>query len=111
MSCKCSNIVPQTKECYNQMIVVDIPPHMREYKSNRTKEGLSDKICIDPCIIEEIQYLWKKGIVTYGSCCGHNKFESFVNVSDKDIDIMISMGYIQNHPDKDRKDTFKLKSI
>lgn len=108
--CNCNNIGFGSEENFAQQIMVDIPVHMGSYKQARLKEGLSDKICIDPCIIEEIQELWKLGIETHGCCCGHNKVESFVNVHEKDIYKMIKLGYIQNHPDKSRKDTFKLKS-
>lgn len=110
MACNCKNITPQSVECYAQMIVVEIPAHMKAYKDNRLKLSLSSKICIDPCIYEEIYMLWDSGITTYGSCCGHNVNESFVNVAECDINKMIKMGYKQNHTDNDRKDTFKLKS-
>ena len=109
--CNCKNIEPQSQECYTQMITVEIPPHMESYKLAREKEGLSNLVSIDPCIYTEICELWGLGIVTYGSCCGHNKFESFVNVVEKDIEKMLELGYIQNHWDKERKDTFKLKSV
>ncbi len=108
--CKCENVEPQSENCYSQMIVVDIPPHMAEYRYNRVHSELSDKICIDPCIYFEIEYLWGKGIITYGSCCGHNKGESFVNVDARNIAQMLEMGYKQNHTDKSRLDTFRLKS-
>lgn len=80
------------------------------YRKTRYKAGLSGEISIDPCIVEEIKDLWSKGIVTYGSCCGHNTHESMVNVRDDQSGLMIEMGYVMNHPDKNRIDTFKLKS-
>lgn len=83
---------------------------MAQYRAARLNNGLTDYICIDPCIVNEIRDLWNKGIITYGSCCGHNLFESFVNVDESNIQQMLSLGYIQNHPDKNRKDTFHLKS-
>ena len=109
MSCKCKTIVPQSVECYAQMITVEIPEHMDAYKQRRLKAGLSSKVSIDPCIYDEICFLWKNGIITYGSCCGHNIHESFVNVADENINKMIDMGYVMNHPDKTRRDTFRLK--
>jgi len=108
--CNCKNITPQTKECYAQMVTVEIPPHMEAYKNARLKEGLSSLVSIDPCIYDEIKDLWNKGVITHGSCCGHNKFESMVNVQDDQSDLMLSMGYELNHPDPTRIDTFKLKS-
>jgi len=94
---------------FSHMATMDIPPHMHQYKINRLKEGLSGKVCIDRCIVDKIKELWDLGIKTYGCCCGHGEQESFVNVDKKDIQKMIDLGYIMNHPDKTRRDTFKLK--
>ncbi|GEM_PF-3972161 len=110
MACSCVNIIPQSEECYAQQITVDIPPHMHQYRDSRLKQGLSSKVSIDPCIYDEICQLWDMGIITYGSCCGHNLEQSFVNVSPDHIDQMLTMGYVHNHPDPLRKDTFKLKT-
>jgi len=93
------------------MITLPIPDHMEAYRIARDKDGLSGFINIDPCIVDEIKELWSKGIVTYGSCCGHNKLESMVNVDDSQSDLMLEMGYVMNHPDPNRKDTFKLKTM
>lgn len=30
-------------------------------------------VCIEPCIAESIRALWSAGIITRGSCCGHNQ--------------------------------------
>jgi hypothetical protein len=91
-----------------RMIAVDIHAHMNSYKEARLRAGLSSKISIDPCIYPEIVFLWSKGVVTYGSCCGHNNIESMVNVSEESIRIMLDLGYTQNYG---RKDTFRLKSV
>ena len=109
MKCNCKDIIVQSQECYDQMVCFEIPAHMNSYKEARLKAGLSSGVCIDPCIVDEIQYLWSLGVITYGSCCGHNKLEPMVNVDDKNIEQMLNLGYVQNHPDPKRKDTFKLK--
>lgn len=108
--CNCNNIEFGSTENFAQQVEVLIPEHMKSYKEARLQNGQSQTICIDPCIIDEVKELWDLGIITFGSCCGHNKAESFVNVHDKDIDRMLELGYVQNHIDKSRKDTFKLKS-
>lgn len=108
--CDCKNIYFGDERNHAQRIRVKIPSHMKSYKQARLKDGLSDLICIDPCIFNEIQSLWALGIITYGSCCGHNIVESMVNVHDNDVQLMLELGYIQNHIDKTRKDTFKLKT-
>lgn len=109
--CNCKDIDFGSVENFAQQVEVSIPDHMNDYKEARLQNGQSPTICIDPCIIDEVKELWDLGIITFGSCCGHNKAESFVNVHDKDIDRMLELGYVQNHPDKSRKDTFKLKSV
>ena len=108
--CDCENIIPASKECFKQQITVDIPTHMESYKQARLKNGLSDQICIDPCVYNEIRELWDLGISTRGCCCGHNLYESFVNVVESDIEKMIGMHYVMNHSDKNRRDTFRMKS-
>lgn len=106
--CNCKpNITEQ--ERYQQQIVVT--PPFPEYVKNREAAGLSGSVCIDPCIMMEIQSLWDLGIQTRGCCCGHNILTPFVNVADESIEKMLELGYIQWHDDPERKDTFKLKSI
>lgn len=109
--CKCKNIEFGSAENYAQQILIEIPDHMLDYRKARTSVGLSSKISIDPCIVDEIKYLWSLGIETHGSCCGHNKADSFVNVHEKNIQTMLDLGYVQNHWDQERKDTFTLKSV
>lgn len=109
--CSCNNILPGSEECYNQQIVLNIPKHMESYKQYKLKNGLSSTICIDPCIVDEIKYLWSLGVTTYGCCCGHNILDSMVNVDEKDIVLMLTLSYEQNHIDQSRKDTFRLKSV
>lgn len=97
------------KDDYSHMVLLNIPPHMDDYRAARIEAGLSDKVCVDECIVKDIQELWSKGIITYGCCCGHNgQFTRMVNVDESNIQQMLDMGYKQNHPDKTRKDTFEL---
>ena len=66
------------------------------YMLGRT-EGSSNPltICIDKCIVDEIQYLWKMGIRTTGCCCGHNIQEGYIGVIKDDIKIMDGLGYYE----------------
>lgn len=100
--CQCKNITFGSKECEKQKVILPTPKQW-----NCSKEA----ICIDPCVVDEIKILWQYGVRTYGCCCGHNITESMVNVDDKDIDFMIKLGYVQNHIDKTRKDTFRLRTV
>lgn len=69
--------------------------------------------CLDRCIAEEVMQLWMKGIVTTGSCCGHNKVPGYIGVDEKDIDKMKELGYVvlPNSLDASREDSFVPKSI
>ena len=67
---------------------------MKEYRENRVKAGLGKHLSIDPCIVDEIKFLWSKGVNTRGCCCGHNlDYEPYVDVTEKDIEIMKMLGY------------------
>lgn len=48
---------------------------------------------IDLCLVTEILSLWKKGIDTVESCCGHNKTTGFIAVNEIHISKMIDLGY------------------
>lgn len=67
-------------------------------------------VMIDRCIVDEIKFLWSKGIRTYGSCCGHGKMVPMVNVHEDDMPVMLELGYIGG---KNRfgAPTFALKSF
>ena len=49
-----------------------------------------ETVCIDACIVDEVKALWKAGIVTHCTCCGHNRIPASVvledNVSQEVID-------------------------
>lgn len=59
-------------------VVLDIAAYFPE-------SAKENGVCIDACIAESVKALWKEGIFTRGSCCGHNKTPSSViieNASD-----------------------------
>lgn len=31
-----------------------------------------DTVCVDACIVEQVEALWSAGVVTLSTCCGHN---------------------------------------
>ena len=96
-------------ERFKRAKALELP--FNEERDRRLKDGLTYTVAVDTCIIDEIKHLWSLGIVTLGCCCGHNKIQSMVNVADRNIQQMLDMGYVQNHPDLSRKDTFRLKSV
>jgi uncharacterized protein (DUF1919 family) len=92
--CNCKNIRGASKEAFDQM--VQLP-----YKGKI--------VSIDPCIVDEIKYLWSVGIDTRGSCCGHNNHEGTIIVAEKDIKKMQKLGYNVSTLYQDRPDMFKAK--
>lgn len=103
--CKCVNVEVQS---YDNQVELPRPAHMKGQFGNQ------DTICVDTCIAEEIQVLWKSGISTTGCCCGHNRGPEFpfIGVVDADIEIMKAMGYkVQpNNCDLTRQDSFVPKT-
>lgn len=103
--CNCKNIIPQSKECYAQMVVLDSPDHMPGKK----------QVCVDPCLVDEVKSLWALGVSTTGCCCGHNidGLPKFIGVADEDIPRMKELGYevCLNHMRPDDEDSFIPKSV
>lgn len=109
--CKCVNI--EIWSYWNQIYVPlnYLPKHMKEYRLNRRWKDHKKGICIDKCIYNEIDMLWKRWITTTGCCCGHNKLEWYIGVIDEDIEKMKEIWYtIQYNPSRPNdKDTFNIK--
>lgn len=82
MKCKCENIEIGS---YDRQIWLHAPTHMPK----------ENGYCIDLCIVQEITYLWMKGIKTNGCCCGHNKLDGFIGVEEEFIEKMKDLGYVE----------------
>lgn len=76
---------------YSNMIVLSMPDHMKG--NNGGFYTTKDTISIDPCIVDEIKFLWEQGVHTYHSCCGHGKIMAEVIVDNRSSDIMEKLGY------------------
>ena len=50
---------------------------------------------IDNCILDELKDLWRQGILTEASCCGHNKINGSIIFDELDIRLMKLMGYVE----------------
>ena len=109
--CNCPSNV--TTGSYGNVIVVPIPDHMSTYRDNRVATGLSDKVSIDKCLIDEVQALWQKGIRTTGCCCGHNRRDPYIGVFPEDVQKMKDLGYqVQFNPYRPyAQDTFYPSSV
>lgn len=89
MTCTCVDVEFGS---YDAAVEVSSPPHL-------VSSGcytIRDTICIDLCILPEVQLLWKAGIRTTGSCCGHGKITGTITTVDDDWPAMDAMGY-QRH--------------
>ena len=94
LRCHCRNVAMGSHE---MSVVIPTPEFIRgEFGCKTNKEQVS----IDLCIVPEILWLWSKGIITHGSCCGHGKQEACVCVDDSSIEKMKELGYdlLPDHP-------------
>lgn len=82
--CYCKNVEVGT---YKNQIEVDVPVEMRNKFSRKI-------FSLDTCISSEVKSLWRKGIVTTGCCCGHNKLLPYIGVYGlESINKMKELGY------------------
>ena len=69
-------------------------------------------ICFDKCLANELFYLWDKGIITTGCCCGQHKNDvpgsDYIGVQECFIPTMKKLGYKTriNPTDPKREDSF-----
>lgn len=85
---------------YDAAVVVPMPDCMQGYRDRRVAAGLSPNLTIDACILGDLQELWRRGVRTTGSCCGHGRTFGFVSVAGPDdAGIMRSLGYRELAPE------------
>lgn len=51
---------------------------------------------IDRCILDEVTGLWRMGVVTIESCCGHNQTEGYIAVAEGHEPVMVALGYTRD---------------
>lgn len=83
---------------YEKQVLLELPEGM--VRDRRLREGLSSQVCIDPCIVDHIKYIWSLGIETLGCCCGHNTIPGWVGVPERQTEKMKSLGYVQDEQNK-----------
>ena len=65
----------------------------------RDSDRVAEDIYIERCILSEMQWLWKQGIKTLCSCCGHGlAYNAFITVDKACKDRMEALGY-ESPPD------------
>lgn len=68
-------------------------------------------VCVDACLAKEIQYLWSKGVMTSGCCCGHKKEAPYIGVFPESESKMLDLGYeFYEWSTPGRTDTYKPKT-
>lgn len=95
-------------------VLLGFYPVMRQYRGARLMAGLSDcGITVDRCIADQVVELWENGVRTYGSCCGHNKAQGFINVAPEDYEKALALGFEPYvfTDDLQRRDTVKTKCV
>lgn len=97
------------QERFNRMVCLELPIGSRD-RHRRIEEGLSTQVAVDPCIVDQIKFLWGKGIETLGCCCGHNRIPAWVNVDKGSIHKMVEMGYKPDPTSELQSNTFLLKT-
>ncbi len=91
MTCECVNV---TIGGYENQVVVEAPAKVVAYR-RKVNPYLGPRIALDRCVAEEVQALWKQGIVTNGCCCGHNlgTISPYIGVRAQDVWLMRALGY------------------
>jgi hypothetical protein len=65
---------------------------------------------IDSCIVPEVAGLWRLGVQTIESCCGHNRLRGYVAVREEDDSKMVELGY-ERDPRSNYQHAFLSKTI
>lgn len=98
--CQCEDVAVGS---YDNQVMIPRPECMKD-----RKEGSENSIiCVDTCLANEIQKLWRLGIRTTGCCCGHRKHQGYIGVILEDAARMRELGY--EYLEADRTDHFKPK--
>ncbi|UTU09683.1 hypothetical protein CcrBL47_gp398 [Caulobacter phage BL47] len=66
---------------------------------------------IDRCLLDEVEMLWRLGIVTVESCCGHNVAAPYIAVAQGHEPLMRALGYQLDPRLEDRPEIFVPKSL
>jgi len=91
---------------YGNQIQVSAPEHMRGLSLGCMT--IRESICLDRCIANEVQALWRDGVTTTGCCCGHNKTTGYIGVYGEESKTrMLRLGYDLLRSD----DSFYPKSV
>lgn len=71
-----------------------------EIGSHACSVQTSHGYCCDTCLQAELHDLWKRGIKTIGSCCGHGALAPYIQVAPHYVQKMHEIGYVERRPDE-----------
>jgi len=78
--------------CKKESVVLKVPDNLCiTYNWNKNKR--KKLVAVDACIADEIKYLWSKGVITYGCCCGHGKEDPICLVNKECEGVLKKLGY------------------
>lgn len=69
-------------ESYNQGDGTGVPEVVLTPEDINLTDGKTS-VCVDACISDVVLHLWKSGLPTLNSCCGHNKSEPSVVIPEE----------------------------
>jgi len=86
-----------------------------DYTEQCIVEYKDKKVQCDPCLVGELVSLWRQGINTTASCCGHNQTNGGIIVDFSSIHKMEELGYekdlFADYHCPGRRDAFLAKSF
>lgn len=91
MKCDCDPRAVRVQE-YQRTAGIMVPDHIELFFNNPENERRRF-VPIDVCLISEIWDLWRCGIKTVGSCCGHNQAPAYIQVATEHAKEMLALGY------------------
>ena len=94
LKCTCDPAKYNDVYAHSRQIVLPMPDWFDDYEF-RVKENMSTSVCVDCCIVDNINELWEQAIETTGCFCGHNKMRPWVSVTADDYISMLDLGYEQ----------------
>lgn len=90
--CKVHRMKYGSKKLYDNSVILEVPRNLN-IRYNRPDRAKKNNVVVDPCLKDEIKYLWSLGIITTGCCCGHNIGFAYIGVEEDFIPEMEKLGY------------------
>ncbi|MBR9766471.1 MAG: hypothetical protein GYB53_23880 [Rhodobacteraceae bacterium] len=87
-----------TCDCHSHNAGAGSTPEVILHQRQYFPDAYKDEVAVDACIAEQIEALWKVGVPTRGSCCGHNgAFGPPWVVLDSPLDAVMANAVLSRH--------------